>query len=309
MKKLIFLCIAPSLILVFGTLTGCISYHQTCEDGVCTTVKDGKTTYSGDQAKIQAIKDRERAELKLISQLNAGPTRTNDEPTRVILIFGGASDAELQALAEQYHVMITQAFARFTDVQLVPQSDVNQAMEHFMNPNGHMKSEYVDTPEFKADIKSLRGLWKNGLQYDVAVVWRLRPKANYGLLGNSSAAAIAQVNLVEFDARFSSIFKGKALQEKAVGKSTNSIAAAGIDKTGKTGRLGLTTTRNPEYDRPAILTWTDQIRNKIIQNIKPTLPALAELQNIEKNRAPASVRPGGVDPKAAEKQIKDWFKK
>ena len=81
------------------------------------------------------------------------------------------------------------------------------------------------------------------------------------------------------------------------------------DKTGKTGRFGLTGNRNPEYDRPAILTWTSQIHTKILHDIKPSLPALAALNDIEKNRAPASVRPGGVDAKAAEKKIRDWFKK
>ena len=297
------------IVLPIAVLTSCVSYQQTCEDEVCTTVRDGKTTYSGDQAKIQAMQDKERAELKIISQLNAGPKRNGDEPIRVALIFGGASDNDLQALVDKYEVMIMQALTRFTDLQILPSEQVYSAINYYLNPNGYMQSKYTDGPQFKSDIKSLRGLWKNGLQYDVAVVWRLRSKEDYGFLGNSSGAAVAQVNLVEFDARFSSIFKSKALQEKAVGKSTNSLAAAGMDKTGKTGRFGLTGNRNPEYDRPAIFTWTSQIHTKILHDIKPSLPALAALNDIEKNRAPASVRPGGVDAKAAEKKIRDWFKK
>lgn len=69
---------------------------------------------------------------------------------------------------------------------------------------------------------------------------------------------MAEVNNVVFDLSLSSVYRFEELRHAEVGKSSDSLALAGIDKKGKTGSGQLKGKRNPESDRAALVsaaTW------------------------------------------------------
>jgi hypothetical protein len=124
-------------------------------------------------------------------------------------------------------------------------------------------------------------------EVDVVVVAHLSTKKVSGFVGGGGGVGVAEVNNVVFELSLSSVYRFEELRHSEVGKSSDSLAVAGIDKKGKTGSGQLKGKRNPESDRPAVVAAAAWVKASSAQ-LAADLPTIAAAKEIrQKNTATA----------------------
>lgn len=286
-----------ALTLCIPFLFAC-AYSKTCNDGVCEITENGKTRYEGDPAKIAALQkqkaDAVKADAALQAKIDAAPRRGTNEPVRVAVVPARGMDAELFELAGAYSDMIRAELAG-PGIELVDAGSIARAVDVAsgnIDPNDRFQSMNRNQgPQKTLDwgANGVAKLRRAGLAADVVLFTWLKPQEKTGFVGaRGSGAGLAQVVLVEFDGRYSSLWNYKELGTREVGTSSNSLAVAGFSKEGKYGAGQLKGRRNPEGDRAAVKRYAATIRSRILSELRPRMPSLAALRSLQTERQPAS---------------------
>ena len=273
--------------------------RKECYGDVCRIETDGVVTWEGPPEKVAEMKAKEEAKKQKAADLDRAyadaPKKPAGEPIRLVLVGPTADLPDLQALAGTYRAMMEQGLQGDPRLQLVPYSDVKLLVEAGAgsgSPSGQGQKarEAVD----EGLTRRLRDL---GADVDVVLVAHLTPKKVTGLVGGSGGIGVAQVNNVELQGSLSSIYRFEPRAVAEVGKSTDTLAVAGVSGKGKTGSGELKGKRNPEQDRAAVEAWAGAVKRVVGDEIGPTLPTLASVKEIRaKGGAPAV-------------KIPDWLKK
>ncbi len=272
-------------------LVGCASMNmkkQCYANGVCRIEQDGQVSWSGppeEVAKMQQAQDGRKQALAQVDKAYAeAPKRSEGEPIRIVLIGPTADAPELAALCSTYRTMMEASLKGDPRVQLVPYERLKFWIEASSGDSLHSS---FNKPEVrsKVDPELTHRLRDANAEVDVVLVAHLVPKEVTGFVRGGGGVGVAQVVNVEFQASMSSIYEFSEIQSAEVGKSTDSLAVAGLDKKGKASKGELKGKRNPEYDRSAIQDYAAWVKNTVRQKIAPTLPSLAAVQEIRaKNR-------------------------
>ncbi len=276
---------------------GCASSSRHCEDDVCTIKEGNQVRYEGDAQKIAAIKNKEAVKRKKITEIqsayDAAPRRTASEPVSVgFLIFNVSGDAEMESLLPKYYKMIWDegiaSGITWTDQEKVAFAlDSMTANEHGVPGQGAKKKVEIG-PGMGLDFQV------RGAPVDVIFTVNLALKEKTGFAADKTGVGMAQVVNVLFDTKTTSAYNFKQVPLSEIGGSIGSLAMAGMDAKGKSGHLRLNGKRQPEGDRQAIKALMAKVKVLIDSKIRPTLPALASVQEINKK-----LLPGGGDPKRA----------
>ena len=277
-----------SAALVLG---GCASVQKTCyADGVCRIERDGVVSWEGPPDKVAArqgvAQSAADAQKHADETYLQAPKRPAGEPVRVVIV-GPASEApDLAPLAATYRQMLEQALQGEPRVQLVPYAQVKLLAE--AHSEGESSSMFAkDQPRTAVDLPLTRRLRDGSGEVDLVVVAHLSTKKVSGFVGNKGGVGVAEVNNVVFELSLSSVYRFEELRHAEVGKSTDSLALAGIDKKGKTGSGQLKGKRNPELDRPALVAAAGWVKATSAQ-LAPEMPSIAAARDVrQKNTATA----------------------
>ena len=281
-----------SLLLTFlFVLAGCASVQKTCyADGVCRVERDGVVSWEGPPDKVAArqgvAQSAADAQKRADEAYLAAPKRPASEPVRLALIGPETESPDLAPLAGTYRQMLEQALQGDPRLQLVPYSQVKLFTE--ARSEGESASMFGKTqPRTAVDAPLARRLRDGAGEVDVVVVAHLSTKKVSGFVGGSGGVGVAEVNNVVFELSLSSVYRFQEQRHTEVGKSSDSLALAGIDKKGKTGSGELKGKRNPESDRLAVVSAAGWVKATSAQ-LAPDLPSIAAARDIrQKNTATA----------------------
>jgi len=282
--------------LASAQLVGCASMNmkkQCYANGVCRIEQDGQVSWSGppeEVAKMQEAQDGRKQALAQVDKAYAeAPKRSESEPIRLVLIGPTADVPDLASLCSAYRTMMEASLRGDPRVQLLPYDRLKFLIEASSGDSLH--SSTFNKPEVRAkvDPELTHRLRDGNADIDVVLVAHLVPKEVTGFVRGSGGMGVAQVVNVEFQASMSSVYEFSEIQSAQVGKSTDSLAVAGLDKKGKASSGELKGKRNPEYDRSAIQQYGTWVKNTLREKIAPTLPSIAAVQEIRvKNRERAT---------------------
>lgn len=176
------------------------------------------------------------------------PKRSASEPIRVVLVGPTTGTPELEPLAGTYREMMEQALRDHPRIQLVPYAPLKVIAEATSDDRrSGLGQSQVRTAVDEGLTRRLRDT-NSGV--DAVLVAHLAPKRVSGLVSGGGGMGVAEVNNVQFDASLSSVYLFHEFQGSQVGKSTDSLSLAGVNKSGKKGSADLKQKRNPESDRP-----------------------------------------------------------
>lgn len=283
--------LSPLLLGLPLVLGGCASVQKTCYgDGVCRVERDGVVSWEGPPDKVAARQGKAQsaadAQARADEAYLQAPKRGASEPVRLVVIGPSTEVPELAPLTASYRQMLEQALQGDPRVQLVPYSQVKLFAE--------ARSEGEPAPMFgkeqqrtAVDLPLTRRLRDGSGEVDVVVVAHLSTKKVSGFVGNKGGVGVAEVNNVVFDLSLSSVYRFEERRHAEVGKSSDSLALAGIDKKGKTGSGQLKGKRNPESDRAALVSAATWVKATSAQ-LAPDMPSIAAAHDVrQKNTATA----------------------
>jgi hypothetical protein len=234
---------------------------------------------------MQEAQDGRKQALAQVDKAYAeAPRRSESEPIRIVLVGPTADAPDLAALCSTYRTMMEASLKGDPRVQLVPYERLKFLIEATSGDSLHSS---FNKPEVRAkvDPELTHRLRDGNADIDVVLVAHLVPKEVTGLVRGSGGIGVAQVMNVEFQASMSSVYDFSEIQSAQVGKSTDSLAVAGLDKKGKASKGELKGKRNPEYDRSAIQEYGTWVKSTLREKVGPALPSLAAVQDIRaKNR-------------------------
>jgi hypothetical protein len=289
--------VARVALLSLAVLATGATTRKECYGDVCRIETDGVVTWEGPPEKVAEMKAKEEARKQKAADLDRAyadaPRKPVGEPIRLVLVGPTADLPDLKALTGAYRAMMEQDLQGDPRLQLVPYSDVKLLVEAdsgSASSSGQGERARVD----EALTRRLRDL---GADVDVVVVAHLSPKKVTGLVSGGGGIGVAEVNHVEFQGSLSSIYRFEPRSVAEVGKSTDSLAVAGVSGKGKPGSGEIKGRRNPEQDRAAIQAWAAAVKRAAGDEIGPTLPALASVKEIRGKSGTPSVK------------IPDWLKK
>ena len=284
----------PTLLVVSAlVLGGCASVNvkKTCYgDGVCRVERNGVVSYEGPPDKVAAYEGKAQSATDARKQADEAylqaPKRPASEPIRLVLIGPNTETPDLAPLASTYRQMFEQALQGDPRIQLVPYSQVKLFAE--AHSDGESSSMFGnEKPRSAADEPLTRRLRDGAGEVDVVVVAHLSTKQVSGFVSGKGGVGVAEVNNVVFELSLSSVYKFEELKHAEVGKSSDSLALAGIDKKGKTGSGQLKGKRNPESDRPALVSAATWVKTTSAQ-LAPDMPTIAAARDVrQKNTATA----------------------
>ena len=284
----------PALLLSSALVVcGCASMNvkKDCyADGVCRVEKNGVVSYEGPPDKVAVYEGK--AQSKADAQTRAdeaylkAPKRSASEPVRVVVIGPTTEMSDLAPLTATYHQMLEQALQGDPRIQLVPYSQVKLLAE--------AHSEGESTPMFgqtqartAVDQPLTRRLRDASGEVDLVVVAHLSTKKVSGLVSGGGGVGVAEVNNVVFELSLSSVYRFEELRHSEVGKSSDSLALAGIDKKGKTGSGQLKGKRNPESDRAAVVASAAWVKTSAAQ-LASDMPSIEAARDVrQRNTATA----------------------
>lgn len=284
----------PNLLLSAAlVLGGCASVNvkKTCYgDGVCKIERNGAVSYEGPPDKVAAYEGKAQsaadAQVRAEEAYLQAPKRAASEPVRVVVIGPSTEMADLAPLTATYQQMLEQALQGDPRIQLVPYSQVKVLAE--ARSEGESTSMFAQNQVRTAvDQPLTRRLRDVSGEVDVVVVAHLSTKKVSGFVGGKGGVGVAEVNNVVFELSLSSVYRFAELRHAEVGKSTDSLALAGVDKKGKTGSGQLKGKRNPESDRPALVASAGWVKATSAQ-LAPEMPSIAAARDVrQKNTATA----------------------
>lgn len=283
--------LSPVVLSLPLVLCGCASVQKTCYgDGVCRVERDGVVSWEGPPDKVAARQGAAQstadAQKRADDAYLQAPRRPASEPIRIVLIGPSTEASDLAPLAPTYRQMLEQALQGDPRLQLVPYSQVKLFAE--ARSEGESSSVFgKDQPRVAVDAPLTRRLRDGSGEVDVVVVAHLSTKKVQGFVGTKGGVGVAEVNNVLFELSLSSVYRFEEQRHSEVGKSSDSLALAGIDKKGKTGSGQLKGKRNPESDRPAVASAAAWVKATSAQ-LAPDLPAISAARDIrQKNTATA----------------------
>jgi len=274
-------------------LGGCASVNvqKTCYgDGVCRVERNGVVSYEGPLDKVAAYEGKAQSAADARARADEAylqaPKRSAAEPVRVVVIGPSTEMSDLTPLTATYHQMLEQALQGDPRIQLVPYSLVKLFAE--ARSEGEASSMLAENQARAAvDPPLTRRLRDGSGEVDLVVVAHLSTKKVSGFVGSKGGVGVAEVNNVVFELSLSSVYRFEEQRHAEVGKSTDSLALAGIDKKGKTGSGQLKGKRNPEADRPAVVASATWVRMTSAQ-LAPGMPSIAAARDVrQKNTASA----------------------
>jgi len=284
----------PNLVLSAAlVLGGCASVNvkKTCYgDGVCRVERNGAVSYEGPPDKVAAYEGKAQsaadAQARAEEAYLQAPRRAASEPVRVVVIGPFTEMPDLAPLTATYHQMLEQALQGDPRIQLVPYSQVKVVAE--ARSEGESSSMFAQNQVRTAvDQPLTRRLRDASGEVDVVVVAHLSTKKVSGFVGGKGGVGVAEVNNVVFELSLSSVYRFAELKHSEVGKSTDSLALAGIDKKGKTGSGQLKGKRNAESDRPALVASAGWVKVTAAQ-LAPEMPSIAAARDVrQRNTATA----------------------
>ena len=284
-------------------VVGCASVNvkKTCYgDGVCRVENNGVVSYEGPPDKVAAYQGKAQsaadAQARAEEAYLQAPKRAASEPVRVVVIGPSTEMSDLAPLTATYHQMLEQALQGDPRIQLVPYSQVKLFAE--AHSDGESSSMFGnEKPRSAADEPLTRRLRDGAGEVDVVVVAHLSTKQVSGFVSGKGGVGVAEVNNVVFDLSLSSVYRFEEQRHSEVGKSSDSLAVAGIDKKGKTGSGQLKGKRNPASDGPAVTSAATWVKTSAVQ-LAPDMPSIAAARDVrQKNTATAM------------KDAPDWMKK
>ena len=283
--------LSPLLLAVPLALVGCASVQKTCyADGVCRVEKDGVVSWEGPPDKVAArqgvAQSQADAQKRADEAYLQAPKRSASEPIRLVVIGPETEYPDLAPLTGTYRQMLEQALQGDPRIQLVPYSQVKLFAE--ARSEGESSSMFAQHQARTAvDAPLARRLRDASGEVDVVVVAHLSTKKVSGFVGGKGGVGVAEVNNVVFELSLSSVYRFEEQRHVEVGKSSDSLALAGIDKKGKSGSGELKGKRNPENDRPALLSAASWVKATSTQ-LAPDLPSIAAAREVrQKNTATA----------------------
>jgi hypothetical protein len=283
--------LSPLLLSASLVVIACASVQKTCYgDGVCRVERDGVVSWEGPPDKVAARQGKAQsaadAQARADEAYLQAPKRGQSEPIRLVVIGPSTEMPDLAPLTATYRQMLEQALQGDPRVQLVPYSQVKLFAE--ARSEGESSSMFAkDQPRSAVDLPLTRRLRDGSGEVDVVVVAHLSTKKVSGFVGNKGGVGVAEVNNVVFDLSLSSVYRFEELRHGEVGKSSDSLALAGIDKKGKTGSGELKGKRNPESDRAALVSAAAWVKATAAQ-LAPDMPSIAAAHDVrQKNTATA----------------------
>ncbi|HZJ55423.1 MAG TPA: hypothetical protein VFD38_14890 [Myxococcaceae bacterium] len=283
--------LSPLLLSAPLLLGGCASVQKTCYgDGVCRVERDGVVSWEGPPDKVAARQGAAQSTVDAQKRADdaylQAPKRPATEPIRLVVIGPSTGAPDLAPLAETYRQMLEQALQGDPRLQVVPYSQVKLFAE--ARSEGESSSMFAkDQARTAVDLPLTRRLRDGSGEVDVVVVAHLSTKKVSGFVGNKGGVGVAEVNNVVFDLSLSSVYRFEELRHTEVGKSTDSLAVAGVDKKGKTGSGQLKGKRNPESDRAALVSASSWVKATSAQ-LGGEMPSIAAARDIrQKNTATA----------------------
>jgi hypothetical protein len=285
--------LSPLLLSAPLVLGGCASVNvkKSCYgDGVCRVENNGVVSYEGPPEKVAAYEGKAQsaadAQARADEAYLKAPKRGASEPVRVVVIGPSTGVPDLAPLADTYRQMLEQALQGDPRIQLVPYSQVKLFAE--ARSEGESTSMFAQNQARTAVDQPLTRRLRDGSgEVDVVVVAHLSTKKVSGFVGGGGGVGVAEVNNVVFELSLSSVYRFEELRHSEVGKSSDSLAVAGIDKKGKTGSGQLKGKRNPESDRPAVVAAAAWVKASSAQ-LAADLPTIAAAKEIrQKNTATA----------------------
>jgi hypothetical protein len=289
------------LAIAAGMLTACAGMNvkkQCYGNGVCRVEKDGVVSWEGPPDKVAELKGKEDARDKAVADADkawiGAPKRAADEPIRLLVVGPDSEHPELRPLAGTYRQMIEQSLQGDARIQLVPHGTMVKLL---VGGDSDDRGSRGNRPAVRAAVDEglARRLRESNVDVDVVLVAHLATKKVSGFVsgGKGGGVGVAEVNNVQLDASLSSVYRFEEHRTSQVGKSTDSLAVAGIGKDGKKGSGELKGKRNPEQDRPAVQSCAAWVRSTVGAKIAPELPSLAAVKEIRAKNSAANG--GGVE--------------
>jgi hypothetical protein len=282
-----------SLLVAFALMLASCAYNKQCYgNGVCRIEKDGQVSWDGppeEVAKMKGDEDKQKQQAAALDNTWAeAPKRPETEPIRLGIVGPTAATPALAAHASTYRAMLEASVQGDPRIQLVPASQVRllAGAESVSSSRGGFNDE--KKPRTAVDEGLTRMLRDTGADVDVVLVVHVAPKTVSGFVSGGGGVGVAEVVNPEFQASLSSIYRFAEQKSSAVGKSTDSLALAGIGKDGKASSGELKGKRNPESDRPAIQQVGVWVKATIRQQISPELPSVAAVKEIREKHSDAN---------------------
>ena len=292
MRRLALLSLA---VLATGATT-----RKECYGDVCRIETDGVVTWEGPPDKVAEMKAKEDARKQKAADLDRAyaeaPRRDGGEPIRLVLVGPTTDSPDLKALAGTYRAMMEEGLQGDPRIQLVPYSGVKLLVEADSGSTS-FAGRGEERARVAVDEALTRRLRDLGAEVDVVLVAHLAPKKVTGFVGGGGGIGVAQVNNVEFQGSLSSIYRFEPHAAAEVGKSTDSLALAGVSSKGKTGSGEIKGKRTPEQDRAAVQAWAAAVKGAVVAKVGPTLPAVASVKEIRARSGTPAVK------------IPDWLKR
>jgi hypothetical protein len=293
--------LSPLLLASLLGLGGCASIHKTCYgDGVCRVERDGIVSWEGPPDKVAARQGTAQSAVDAQKRADEAylqaPKRPTSEPIRLVLIGPNTESPDLVPLASTYRQMLDQALQGDPRIQLVPYAQVKLFAE--AHSGGEPSSMFgKEQPRSAVDEPLTRRLRDGSGEVDVVVVAHLSTKQVSGLVSGKGGVGVAEVNNVVFEISLSSVYLFQEQRHSEVGKSTDSLALAGIDKRGKTGSGQLKGKRNPASDGAALASAAGWVKATSAQ-LAPDMPSIAAAREVRQ-----------ANTTTAMKDAPDWMKK
>jgi len=283
--------VARVAFLLAALLPACASFNKQCfGNGVCRVEKGGVVTWEGPPDKVAEMQGREDAQKQKVVEADRAwaeaPKRSGAEPIRLLLVGPTTEYPDLQPLAGAYRQMLEQALQGDPRIQLVPYGPLKLIAE--ASSDDRHSSFGQKQVRAAVDEGLTRRLRDTNSGVDVVLVVHLAPKKVSGLVSGGGGIGVAEVNNVQFEASLSSVYQFRELKGVQVGKSTDSLSLAGVNKDGKKGAADLKQKRNPESDRPAVQSSAAWVRSAVATEIAPGLPSLAAADEIRAKHGAAA---------------------
>lgn len=274
-------------LLVLISLSRC-AYSKHCfGNGVCRVVENGQERYEGSPDEVAKYLKEQDAEKKKQAQLqqryNEAPKRGENGKARVAVFIPRGTNEELAKLSGKYYAMLKNALSGDSRIEVIDQGLVEPVLEEVTRPRYGASLSEQKRPIWSQDY--VTALRNKGFFADIVVFTELSPKPLVGFLGDGkNGAGLVSVEAVEFKSRLTSIYQYQIHEFQTVGKSTNSLSAAGFDKKMKFSGGTLNLTRNVQDDEPAIQALAHQIKESVNKVVTPGLPTVASIEEIQGQR-------------------------
>jgi hypothetical protein len=275
-------------LMVLISLSRC-AYSKHCfGNGVCRVVENGQERYEGSPEEVAKYLKEQDAEKKHQAQLqqryNEAPKRGESGKARVALFLPRGTNDELAKLSGKYYTMLKNALSGDARIELVDQGLAEPVLEDVTRPSFASSLSDQKRPLWSQDY--VTALRNKGFFADVVVFTELSPKPLVGFLGDGkNGGGLVSVEAVEFRSRLTSIYQYQLHEFQTVGKSTNSLSAAGFDKKMKFSGGTMNLMRNVQDDEPAIQALAQQIKESVNKVVTPGLPTVASIEEIQGQRA------------------------